>query len=511
MLCQSASRVYTDEEVVTALGKLGYSASLAEKRREIYDCIAKGSTLVYKAKSDENVRLMIGGSRGEGLGCFFDTDLDKVLIQKSVICLEKGEACSGTEIYCAKFELDTNEVPNGYARLRLREFNENSSEGDYFKSHIKSALVDKNGVRYLRNDDILTKGFSRETVWKTDGWITSRMKFSENKQGPSKPFSARIPFTNLSLMVDDVLAFPFRCVTLTRNWCERVRIREWPSSETIDNIKTLEAFVVPVGKKGHAEERLLWRISFNLAERELIKSFSDIQIKTYVAVKMIFKHELKPICEKVTSYMAKNVVFWFLENSGCPDNEENIFGKRLLDAIGLFLRFLENGNLPNYLIPERNMLDHLIDEERDKLSKRTRQLLGLGNGCLRRCPEIRKLIGVPEKRSKKIIFKRELWEQMIMAIFVIEPSEYLDAQKEFFEAKSPEEVLFVIKSRSLDPLRRDDRFGFFHHIRDKTDIELINSFFRGLTRAYVRRVYRRMQSNKKFSSICQDHSVEILN
>lgn len=94
--------------------------------------------------------------------------------------------------------------------------------------------------------------------------------------------------------------------------------RHWPSPETIDKLKLLKCHVVATGGpyKNDPDYSLKWRISYTLWERELVWSFANGQTMCYLYLKELKQSRLKEICNDITSFHLKNVVFW--ESVECP-------------------------------------------------------------------------------------------------------------------------------------------------------------------------------------------------
>lgn len=72
------------------------------------------------------------------------------------------------------------------------------------------------------------------------------------------------------------LAFCLKCdrwVSEAQQWVGRSRT-SWPSSDIISKIISCGVLFVPIGSKGSIQENIEWRISFSIAEKVLIFSFS---------------------------------------------------------------------------------------------------------------------------------------------------------------------------------------------------------------------------------------------
>ncbi|VDI11583.1 Hypothetical predicted protein [Mytilus galloprovincialis] len=148
-------------------------------------------------------------------------------------------------------------------------------------------------------------------------------------------------------------------------WISRSRLT-WPSPELISKITSCGVLFVPIGNKGSINENLQWRISFSIAEKILIYSFSHTQLLCYALLKIL----LKEIVEKekvdgsekdedlkglLCSYFLKTLLFWISEETETsvwrPDNIIHCFTaclKRLIYCI-------EYSTLLHYFIPDNNL------------------------------------------------------------------------------------------------------------------------------------------------------------
>ncbi|XP_052083351.1 uncharacterized protein LOC127720671 isoform X4 [Mytilus californianus] len=140
-------------------------------------------------------------------------------------------------------------------------------------------------------------------------------------------------------------------------WVRRPRTA-WPSPELISKIISCGVLFVPIGCKGSINENIEWRISFSVAEKFLLFSFSHTQLLCYAMLKIL----LKELVEKhedlkglLCSYFIKTLMFWISEETDPsvwrPDNILPCFMaslKRLLYCVRYSI-------LSHYFIPENNL------------------------------------------------------------------------------------------------------------------------------------------------------------
>ncbi|VDI73420.1 Hypothetical predicted protein [Mytilus galloprovincialis] len=139
-------------------------------------------------------------------------------------------------------------------------------------------------------------------------------------------------------------------------WVRRPRTA-WPSPEIISKIIYCGVLFVPIRCKGSVNEDLEWRISFSVAEKFLVYSFSHAQFLCYGLLKIL----LKEIIEKhedlkglLCSYFLKTLMFWISEetdpNLWRPDNIIPCF----MACVQRLLYCVRYSILLHYFIPDNN-------------------------------------------------------------------------------------------------------------------------------------------------------------
>ncbi|XP_052106108.1 uncharacterized protein LOC127738778 [Mytilus californianus] len=146
-------------------------------------------------------------------------------------------------------------------------------------------------------------------------------------------------------------------ISLAQSWVSSPRTT-WPAPELITKITSCGVLFVPIGCKGSLQENLEWRISFSVAEKFLIFSFSHTQLLCYALLKIFLKeivdnHEdLKGL---LCSYFLKTLVFWISEESDPsiwkPDNIIPCF----MTCLKRLIYCVEYSTLLHYFIPDNNL------------------------------------------------------------------------------------------------------------------------------------------------------------
>lgn len=110
----------------------------------------------------------------------------------------------------------------------------------------------------------------------------------------------------------------FQCkkwVKPARQWMYRSRCT-WLEYELIQSVVEHGILFVPIGCKGSVTEDLEWRMSFYVAEKLLIHSFSHTQLLCYALLKILLNDIIKQKHEYlICSYFLKTIMFWICEES----------------------------------------------------------------------------------------------------------------------------------------------------------------------------------------------------
>ena len=92
----------------------------------------------------------------------------------------------------------------------------------------------------------------------------------------------------------------------------------WQSSDLMSTITSYGVIFVPIGYKGSPNETTEWRISFSVAEKLMIYSFSHTQVLCYALMKLLLKEIISKVDglnDLLCSYFIKTMLFWMFEES----------------------------------------------------------------------------------------------------------------------------------------------------------------------------------------------------
>ncbi|XP_062575967.1 uncharacterized protein LOC134237840, partial [Saccostrea cucullata] len=263
---------------------------------------------------------------------------------------------------------ETNYAKEGYVLLKFQ----NSGEGT-FKEHaecIQSALIGT----YVSSH--------RFKKW-----------WKERSEDPNANFVIHGPCISMTgLSSDQDIAFSLECPfwpPQAKEWVKRPRL--WPSKQLVREIELDGCHLVPLGPVKDVEDDLLWRLSFNKAEKRLMFAFNQTQFLCYGLFKIVLKECIEKIDtypeNSLCSYFIKTLMFWVIEETAPelwrPDNIVICF---LMCLLRLTL-WIKNESCPNFFIPERNMFKSKVYGQTKMQLKETLKTvfkLGLWN-CFAKC------------------------------------------------------------------------------------------------------------------------------
>lgn len=205
--------------------------------------------------------------------------------------------------------------------------------------------------------------------------------------GPCALFSTEIINADVAvcIMSDDwpPLASPF---------VGRCNKKAWPNPDLIKDIVKSGCHLVPIGSKSGENEDVEWRISFSVSERKLVNDMTHCQFLLYGLLKLFLDEVINNCCEEdklLCSYYVKTAVFWTLHNNHLPECCPRNFLIYFWVCLKLLFEWVDEGNCPNFFIPENNMFRNKIyGPVQQKLSQKLHRLYEDGLLCVLECRSI---------------------------------------------------------------------------------------------------------------------------
>ena len=171
-------------------------------------------------------------------------------------------------------------------------------------------------------------------------------------------------------------------------WLWRRRKTNWPSHKVREAIVTQGCMLVVKSHPFSINPDIEYRLSFAVAEKHLLISLSNKQRQCFIIFKTIIKFCLGPD-SPISSYCLKTTFLWALEEMPLEEWEDSLTGcgRGFMFLLDKLIEFIKNYNIPQYFIPENNLIVHV---DHKNLHSARKALLRL-----RKCP-----FGVFSKFSK---------------------------------------------------------------------------------------------------------------
>ncbi|VDI34685.1 Hypothetical predicted protein [Mytilus galloprovincialis] len=159
-------------------------------------------------------------------------------------------------------------------------------------------------------------------------------------------------------------------INQAKPWIKRERY--WPSPFLVSRIYSYGTLFVPIGCKDSPNEHLEWRISFSVAEKHLIFSFTHTQFLCYALMKLLLKQVIdknKQFNDLLCSYFMKTVVFWVCEESN-PSfwRSENLW-PCFMKCLKRLIYCITYKCLPHYFIIENNLFECRFNRQHPEFLK----------------------------------------------------------------------------------------------------------------------------------------------
>ena len=159
--------------------------------------------------------------------------------------------------------------------------------------------------------------------------------------------------------------------TLAEAWAVRKRPADWPQQEIISEIVSEGCYVVPVShhQNGDSVLQTEWRLSFSNAEKKLVHSLTMEQCQSYIMAKLVMKQVLREMKENQqepsvkkapSSYHLKTIFLWKCEEK--PSEKWNNLLESVVDLLSGLVDHLQKGSIPQYFIPENNLIDNIKED-----------------------------------------------------------------------------------------------------------------------------------------------------
>jgi len=273
-----------------------------------------------------------------------------------------------------------------YLKLKI------SDEWKRFLPTFKEVTFFRHSILFLPNDkQVFFSNMNQHRKNKSVTWTC-------DAHGPVRKLESFGDMTKFEEDQTQVFKYPHAWPEPAMEWLVRPRIGSWPSPDLVQEIVESGCHIAPVGrgKREHEPQATSdyfknpgdqdgvvhfnvsgnkattasimdeteWRLSFSVAENRLGQSVTPVQRHIMVLLKMIKKMYFSEV--GVSTYLLKNLIFWEVEKQDESFWSENNSAKCLLHMLDVLEKCLEEGFLPQYIMPKSNLLK---DEDPKKLAR----------------------------------------------------------------------------------------------------------------------------------------------
>ncbi|XP_033104046.1 uncharacterized protein LOC117106734 [Anneissia japonica] len=302
----------------------------------------------FKEETDHDYLV---GSCGEGMSSHSDLD---IMIVMSTFPVVLWPSQTNKEHKNGNF-LIAEQIPEEPAYMKLRVADRSCIHEKY------RSTINKNG--YFQSTSFITSVKCSNSGYVNDIPDPEGLRPNFKIQGPAIQGAIK-----LIPCLDNV--YCLKCQSwpssISYKYFNRNRQNKWPPQRLLDKISHLDCHVVPVGHPSSASKEIEWRLSFSLAEKELLQRMSKPFFNCMYALKSVKqKYIVYSESDKPTpfcSYFIKTACFWMCET--LPEKDYSIMTliRRVLDWL---IDSYKNRNLPHYFILEQNLIGHLSVERCD--------------------------------------------------------------------------------------------------------------------------------------------------
>ncbi|XP_062615616.1 uncharacterized protein LOC134277309 [Saccostrea cucullata] len=287
----------------------------------------------------------------------FMSDVDVILTnEKIMVCGDKTKMTD--EKYM--MYLDTENVHPGYCRVKLIK----KPKMDHFAvvHEVETNSYFMSGTKYQEEflNQIPMDSEAEREMYELHG---PALQYQD-----TKPFTYDRRHQKMINPYDHIHGF--HCddwPSVADEWLRRQRTNDWMSCELIETIVSKGCYAVPVPHKLSKTPEVEWRISFAEVEQMIAKcAVTNAQRQCFIFLKLL-RHQIQEESSQkfLSSYCLKNVFLYCCEKLPVSAWNENPGSciMYLLDCVAVCLQL---GVLPNYFIPENNLLDLFTEEDINK-------------------------------------------------------------------------------------------------------------------------------------------------
>lgn len=264
------------------------------------------------------------------------TDYDEMFVPGDYIAVTSQDPLPSKNFRGTVWTIDVRDVPPGYAKLRLTKPCTTGFHND----------VNRYGHTYLENERVFSNQFTITGPAITSPIISLKQVlkiYGEIKHG----------FEELGM--DVINSVPCKSWPLeATEWVNRRRESGWPTPRTIERVVEGGCHLVPKPHPSNPLDRTVFRFSFSMAEKLLIRSMTPKQKYIYHILRLI-----KSKAKLLNTYFFKTLMMWECEEKPPRSWDDTSIEDTISELLCRMVAWLIEGYIPNYFIPANNMIGHL--------------------------------------------------------------------------------------------------------------------------------------------------------
>ncbi|XP_076117614.1 uncharacterized protein LOC143085255 [Mytilus galloprovincialis] len=304
------------------------------------------------------------GSKSEGYGIpdavrltdqpyiEYMSDIDAMLVREEFSASANEFEKDGTR---NPVVIETSHTHPGYGRVRFSSPTDITSkvlchDGQTDKYYLNSSMIMDEQVKMMETstDDGLKYSLQGPAVSSDDPVPMTQERGKQSKLFHPQDYVVAIPCNSWP-----ECALP---------WTKRRRTNGWLAADIVDSIVSTGIHMVPVAHRLSCNPDIEWRLSFAKAEQILAEqAITSAQRQCYVYLKILRKQTMEENT-KLSSYFLKNVFLYCCDELPVRVWDDDPAGC-VLYMLDVLLKCVQKRNIPNYFLPENNMVDYLDESE----------------------------------------------------------------------------------------------------------------------------------------------------
>ncbi|CAC5390895.1 unnamed protein product [Mytilus coruscus] len=203
-------------------------------------------------------------------------------------------------------------------------------------------------------------------------WLSCKEAFLRGLPNKCRPKTLFQEYTQISVQLLDGLDCNF-WPRQAQSWTQRNPISGWPSEKIFREASEKGCTVVKRAHEFSENPDIEWQFVFKEAENVLVRSFDDSMMFCFRVFKTLVDHHTRTLKVRLKTYSLLTAMLYCSEIIPQKAWSTNPGGCIMYKVVWL-LQSIAKHNIPNYFIPENNMIEHIEDHDLRDLEVRLQVL-----------------------------------------------------------------------------------------------------------------------------------------